>query len=284
MPDMDLPAPPPRPPSWQEPLAARLFFGAGPRLARVIEPDPPEALRPWENVKVERGGAGSLGGTWYPVEGRARGAVLLMHPWTEWGRSYFHRRGRIEALRAAGYHSLAVDLGSFGGARRQPGFPDRDIEPALAFLRQRAGHLPLHLWGVSAGGYWSHLVLSREPGVLGAMFEDVSPHLLEWSWRVAPWGRPFYLFFRHAFAASYRYMDLRLHAPALKVAAAGYVSGGRDRGVRPGDTRTLAAAAGAPHLIVPGADHLGAIKVASAEVIGFALDTFRRAEEAAFPD
>lgn len=269
--------PPPRPPAWQEPLAATLFFGLGPRLARVLEPDPPEELRPWENVAVSRNGAGPLGGTWYPAAGEARGAVLLLHPWVEWGRSYFHRRGRIEALRDAGYHALAVDLGSFGGSRRQPGFPDRDVEAALAFLREKAGGLPLHVWGVSAGGYWAHLALSRVRGVRGAMFEDVSPHLLEWSWRVAPWGRPFYLFFRNAFAASHRYLDARRHAPALNVRSAAYVSGERDRGVRPEDTQALASAAGGRSLIVPGADHLAAIKTANREILDLALDTFERA-------
>lgn len=274
-------APPPRPPSWQEPLAADLFFRLGPRLPRVILPEPPDDLRPWESVAVERGpGIDPLGGTWYPAAGSAqgaRGAVLLLHPWVEWGRSYFHRRWRIEALRNAGYHALAVDLGGFGGTRRQPGFLDRDVETALAFLRQRSGGLPVHVWGVSAGGYWAHPVLSRSKGVLGAMFEDVSPHLLEWSWRVAPWGRPFYLFFRNAFRDSFRYLDLRRHAHALGVKAAAYVSGERDRGVRPEDTKTLAAAAGARFRIVPGADHLGAIKAANAEVIDLALATFCRA-------
>jgi len=186
----------------------------------------------------------------------------------------------VEALRAAGYHVLTPDLGSFGGARRQPGFLDRDVEAALAFLRRRAGDLPIHVWGVSAGAYWGHLALTRVKGVLGAMFEDVSPHLLEWSWRVAPWGRPFYLFFRRAFPAAHRFMNLRLHATGLTVAAASYVSGGRDRGIRPEDTKMLAAAAGGRCLIVPDADHLGAIRTANAEVIGLALDTFRRAEGA----
>ena len=267
--------PPPRPPAWQEPLAASLFFRLGPRLPRVVQPDPPDELRPWETVEVPRGGAGPLGGTWYPADGGARGAVLLLHPWVEWGRSYFHRRGRIEALRAAGYHSLAVDLGGFGGARRRPGFLDRDVEAALAFLRQRAGDLPLHVWGVSAGGYWAHFALNRVRDVSGAMFEDVSPHLLEWSWRVAPWGRPFYFFFRHAFPTSCRYMDARRHAPNVR--AASYVSGAQDRGVRPEDTQALASLSGARTLIVPGADHLGAIKVATREILDLALETFGRA-------
>jgi pimeloyl-ACP methyl ester carboxylesterase len=271
-------APPPRPPAWQEPLAANLFFSLGPRLPRVEQPEPPDDLRPWESVVIERGpGIDPLGGTWYSAGSEARGAVLLLHPWVEWGRSYFHRRWRIEALREAGYHALAVDLGGFGGTRRQPGFLDRDVEAALRFLERRGGGLPLHVWGVSAGGYWAHPVLSRWRGVLGAMFEDVSPHLLEWSWRVAPWGRPFYLFFRNAFRSSFRFLDLRNHASALRVKTAAYVSGEDDRGVRPEDTEELAAAAGGRSLIVPGADHLGSIKLANRQVVDLALDTFQRA-------
>ena len=43
--------------------------------------------------------------------GEARGAVLLVSPWVPQGQAYFHRRGRIEALRAAGCGQiLAVDV------------------------------------------------------------------------------------------------------------------------------------------------------------------------------
>ncbi|MES1211510.1 MAG: alpha/beta hydrolase, partial [Acidobacteriota bacterium] len=204
----------------------------------------------------------------------------LMHPWVEWGKSYFHRRGRVQALREAGYHVLAVDLGGFGDSRRIPGFLDRDVEAALAALRSRAGGLPLHLWGVSSGAYWSHFLLARIADVSGGVFEDVSPHLLQWSWRMAPLGRPFYLFFENVLRSSYRYLDLRRQAPFLNLDAVSYVSGGADRGVPPDETRELAGAAGGRVLIVPGAGHLESIKVANAEVIALALDTFRRAEEA----
>src|SRR5262249_57142801 len=102
------------------------------------------------------------------------------------------------------------------------------------------GALPLHVWGVSSGGFWAHLVLSATNGVAGAMFEDVSPHLLEWSWRVVPGWRPGYLFLRCAFPRVYRFLDLRRHAPALRVAAPAYLSGSADPGVRPADTRALA--------------------------------------------
>jgi pimeloyl-ACP methyl ester carboxylesterase len=272
------PQPPPRPPAWQEPFSAALFFVMGPRLPRVTEPDPPDGLRPWETVAVERDGAGPLSGTWYPAApGSERGAVLLLHPWVEWGKSYFHRRGRIQALRAAGYHALAVDLGGFGGARRH-GYLDGDVEAALKFLRQRAGALPIHVWGVSAGGYWAHFALSRQTGIFGAVFEDVSPHLIEWSWRMAPWGRPAFLFYRKVLRTAYRFLDIRRHAPAMSLAAVSYVSGAQDPGVRPEDTQALATAAGGRALIVPRADHLGSIKVANDEVIALALETFHRAE------
>jgi pimeloyl-ACP methyl ester carboxylesterase len=272
-----------RPSPWNERVAARLLFALGPRLPRLEQAPPPDGLRPWEAVSVERPGAGPLGGIWYPAAvAEPRGAVLLVHPWLEWGKSYFHRRGRVQALRAAGYSLLAVDLGGFGGTRREPGFLDRDVEAAFHHLRGLAGDLPIHIWSVSAGAYWSHFLLGRlgrGAGVAGAMFEDVSPHLLEWSWRMAPLGRPFYLFFRHVLRGAYRYLDIRRHAPAMHLGAVSYVSGEKDRGILPDETRELAALAGGRALIVPGAGHLEAIKVANAEVIALALDTFRRAED-----
>lgn len=272
--------PPPRPSSLQERIASVFFFKLGPRLPRVSQPDPPDELRPWEHVPVERGeGVRPLTATWYPTGAeRRRGAVLLVHPWLEWGKSYFHRRGRLQALRSAGYAALTLDLGGFGGGERRPGFLDRDVEAGLDCLRRLAPGLPLHVWGVSAGGYWSHLVLSRRNGVAGAMFEDVSPHLFEWSWRMAPLLRPAFLLYQLAFPAAYRFLDIRRHARSLNVSAAAYVSGERDRGVLPGDTRILAEVAGGRCLIVPGAGHLGAIKAANEEVVGLALATFRRAE------
>jgi hypothetical protein len=97
---------------------------------------------------------------------------------------------------------------------------------------------------------------------------------------VAPVGRPAYLFFRHYLSRAYRFLDLRAHAPVLPVAAAAYAGGTRDRGVRPEDTRGLARLAGAECLLVDGAGHLEAIKLATDEILELALATFRRAERA----
>lgn len=273
--------PPPRPPRWQEALGTFLLFALGPKLARQEQPEPPAELAPWQTVAIPRTvGEGTLSGVWFPSLGSPRGGVLLAHPWLEWGKSYFYRRGRIEALRNAGYQVLVFDLPGIGGSGPRAGFPDRDVADALAFLRSRGEGLPLHVWGVSSGGHWAHPVIASGAGVAGAFFEDVSPHLLEWSWRQAPWGRPFYFFFRTALRRAYRYVDMRQHAAARGARAVGYVSGELDRGVRPADTRALAAAAGGECLIVPEADHLAAIKLANDEVIRFGLSVLARAEQA----
>jgi pimeloyl-ACP methyl ester carboxylesterase len=229
-----------------------------------------------------RRGTGILAGTWFPAEAAARGAVLLLPPWVPWGRSYFHLRGRIQALRSAGYHALSLDFPGFGASGPRAGFFDFDVEDGLAFLRRRAGALPLHLWGVSCGGTWAHPALARSQDVTGAVFEDTSPHLIEWSWRMAPRHRPGYLLLRTLFSASYRFLDARSHARALGLGAVTYISGERDAGVRPHETAELARLAGGRCHIVPGAGHLGAVKLATAEVLELALETFRRAEEAGY--
>ena len=272
--------PPPRPSALEEQLASRLFFVMSPHMVWMEQPDRRAAFSPFEPVEIARTvGAGVLTATWYPASGEARGVVLLLHPWLAWGKSYFYRRGRIEALRAAGYAALAVDLPGFGGSGARAGLMDRDIEDALEYLRRRAGSLPVHLWGVSSGGYWAHPVLSRGAGVSGAMFEDVSSHLITWSWRRLPLKRPLYVFFLVFFRRAFRYLDLRRHAPFLRAKAVAYASGEKDLGVLPEETRELARLAGRKSLIVPGADHLAAIKVANEEVIGLAIETFRKAEK-----
>jgi pimeloyl-ACP methyl ester carboxylesterase len=271
---------PPRPSAREERWSWKLFRVVSPRLEKVELLPPPDSLRPFEEVRVPRPPRGELSALWFPAAGTARGAVLLLHPWVPWGKTYFYRRGRIAALRREGYHALVLDLSGFGTSSKPAGFLDRDVEAGLAALRERAPGLPLHVWGVSSGGHWAHPVLARSTDVASAMFEDVSPHLFEWSWRMAPLFRPCYLFFRTVFPTSHRYLDMRRHAAAFRLGAVTYLSGEGDRGVLPEDTRALATAAGGEARIVAGAGHLGSIKVATEEVLALAFDTFRRGEEA----
>ncbi len=272
-------APPPRPSLREERFANRLFLALSPRVKRVPSGVISSHLEPFERLQIERSG-GELAATWFPATATPRGAVLMVHPWIRWGQRYFHRRGRISALRAAGYHVLTFDLSGFGDSGKAGSdFFDRDVEAALTALRARAGELPIHLWGVSSGGYWAHALLSRE-AVAGVVFEDVSQHLLEWSGRMAPWGWPCYTFFRRCLKTAYRFMDLRHHAPHLRAHAVAYISGECDRGVLAAETRELAHLAGGRYLVVPGADHLESIKKATEEILAFALETFELAERA----
>jgi pimeloyl-ACP methyl ester carboxylesterase len=271
-------APPRRPGRREEGLASRLFYALAPRLPRVALPAPPPELAPWEAVRVPRAvGAGTLSATWFPATAQARGAVLFLHPWVEWGGSYFHRRGRLEAVRRAGLHAMVVDLPGFGTSGPRHGFSDRAVGAAIAALARRCPGSPLHVWGVSAGGYWAHLALAGDERVAGAFFEDVSPHLLEWSWRLSPWGRPFFLLFRRLFPTSHRFLDARLHAPHVRLGATAHVSGAADPGVRPHDTETLAALTGGRAVVVPGAGHLEAIRRDNSGVVALALETFEAA-------
>lgn len=275
---------PVRPSRAEERLGRALFYSFGPSLRRSSAPiEPPAWLAPFERFSIRRGGGaggketkGELAATWYPSSTEPRGAVLLSHPWVEWGQAYFHRRGRIEALRAAGFHVLTFDLSGFGGSAPPDSFWDRDLEDALGALTERAGGLPLGFWGVSSGGYWGHILMSRHRPFRAAVFEDVSPHLIEWSWRQAPLGRPFYLVFRSMLARAYTFLDLRRHAPHLGAHAVAYVGGGSDPGIPAADHRRLAEAAGGELLLVPDAGHLASIKTATSEVLRLALATLER--------
>lgn len=269
---------PPRPSRWEEKAAQFLLVALGPRLPRHQRLPVPADFAPFERLTIPRQGRpGQLDAIWYPAPG-ARGVVLLLHPWVPWGQSYFFRHRRLQALREAGYHALTVDLGGFGASPPASGFYDRDVADALAAAGERAAGLPLHLWGVSSGGFWSLALLSRRDGVAGAMFEDVTAHLIGWSRRTAPRFAPAYAFFERLLPRAYRFLDLRRHAPHLGVLAAAFVSGGADPGIVPADTAELACLAGAACRIVAAAPHLGAIKQAPDEVIGLALATFERAE------
>lgn len=266
-------------PAWQERAGSWLFTAAGPPGPGHPNLPTPATLAPFEELSIPRRDGASLSATFYPATAPPRGAVLLLHPWLPYGRGYFHRRQRVPRLRQSGYHVLTPDLSGFGASGRSRHFFDRELEDAVAFLREKVAPLPVHLWGVSAGGYWSHPVVARDPKIRAAFFEDVAPHLLHWSWRTAPAGRPFYLIFRTFLPEAWRYLDMRLHAAGMRHARTFYVSGAEDRGLRPEETRSLAAAAGGEAWVVPDAEHLGSIQRAGDEVVRLALELFDQAAQ-----
>ncbi len=284
MPEPSAEGPPERPPFWEEKAGSLLFRALAPHPGKDQMPPTPAQLAPAEELEIPRLQGGILSATFYPATPNTpatpRGAVLLLHPWLVFGKSYFHRRGRIVALREAGYHVLTPDLPCFGSSEPPKLFFDRDLEDALAFLRARAPGLPVHLWGVSSGGYWSHPIFARDGELRAAVFEDVSPHLLEWSWRMSPRGRPFYLIFRTFLRRAYRYLDMRRHAAAFRGKNVLYVGGDDDPGIPAASFHDLQKASGAELLLVPGAEHLQSIKRAQEEILARALELFARTETA----
>lgn len=269
-------------------LGRHLLYGLAPRLRPVAEAEVPAGLGDYEVLRIPRSDEpGTLDARLFAAtgssaaDGDARGVVVLGAPWLRWGQQYFFRRGRIPALRDAGYHALTFDFGGFGSSGpRASGFADRDLDDVLDFVRTRFPDLPLHLWGVSAGAYWGHVCLSRRDDVRGAFFEHVAENLIHWSMRTAPAGMPFYLFYRHVLRSAYGYIHIGRHAPHLRLRAAAYVGAENDRGVPAGVTRRLAELAGAEVRIYEDAGHLDAIRVDREGLIRFALAAFERAERA----
>ncbi len=270
--------PPCRPGPRLERFAHGLLAALAPALPPLVPASPNSRLQPFEGVLIGRpraAGQGFLSGFWFPATGVARGAVLMVHPWLHWGQGFLHRRGRVETLRQHGYHVLTFDLSGFGHSA-PPGsrFHDLDVEDALLYLQRRVGGLPCHLWGVSAGGYWSHIVLSRLQGVTSAVFEDVPQSLLQWSRRMSPRGRPFYWFFQYFLPGPYRFLDQRYHAPFLNLQRVAYIGCEGDEGAPIAETRRLAKLADGRYLGVPGVGHLGALAGARQEVFDLVLETF----------
>ena len=290
---------PVRPRPIVEALGSRLLRALAPKTPSCSSLSPPAALAPWSPLTIHTEGS-RLSATWFPAQGfpaqgfpargfpapashsessdadgKARGVVVLAHPWVPGGQAYFFRRSRLKALRQAGYHALTFDFPGFGDSERwQPGFLDRDLSAVLDFVDTLAPGLPKFFWGVSAGGYWGHLSLSSRSDITAAVFEETPIHLIDWSDRVAPQRRWCHAFYRRVLAPAYRFLDLRRHAAHLQVSAASYISGLDDPGILPAETHELARLAKGQSRIVPNANHLDVIKRAGKDWTQMVLQTF----------
>src|SRR5258708_35851529 len=127
--------PPARPPPRQERAALAMFLAFAPRVRGTGGSAPPSELVPFERFEIRRAGGSPLAATFYPTASPVRGAVLFIHPWLGWGQSYFHRQGRIEEVRASGYHAMTFDLSGFGGGARPRRFFDLDIADSRSARR-----------------------------------------------------------------------------------------------------------------------------------------------------
>jgi len=116
-------------------------------------------------------GAGIYAVEWKP-EGRARGAVALVHGFGEHSRRYDHV---AEAFTKAGYALVGFDLPGFGRSEGKRGCASyalilEQIDILLEETRRRFPGLPLVLYGHSMGGAAVILhLLERKPALTGAI-------------------------------------------------------------------------------------------------------------------
>lgn len=247
---------PPAPPTVEEERKlARLFrWGfSGELYAQPQDPPPPE----WgaQAFGIPRKTGGLLAGLMFPHEA-PRGVVLLGHPGIPPGKGYFHRNERIPFARSLGLTVATFDHGGFGESDGPTGLYHNEWEDVLGWARRRFPDMPLHVWGVSLGGYFAHHALARDPGVAGAVFEEVTPDLTRYGNYVS--GRLGRVAARVVMPTFLQWFPATAHAPFLHAERVLYVHGGKDHGISRADADALVKAAGplAQRVLVPDAGHL----------------------------
>lgn len=255
--------PPPPPSPRQERILGGLLRASFTRGFHGAPQDPPPPEWGAQPFAIRRASGGILAALLFPHE-RPRGVVLFGHPGIPPAKGYFHRGDRIPFVRGLGLAAVTFDHGGFGESDPSERLHHAEWEDVLAWARRRFPGLPLHVWGVSLGGYFAHHALAapEEKGVASAIFEQVAPDLLTYR---GPWWKPW----RAADAAvralapgARAWMPAEAHALHVKADDILYLNGERDEGVPPEDARRIVRAAPpvARHHVVPDAAHLEAWK------------------------
>jgi pimeloyl-ACP methyl ester carboxylesterase len=195
--------------------------------------------------------------------------VLLGHPGIGPGKGYFHRGDRISFLREHGFAVMTFDHGGFGESDPPQGLYHREWADVLRWARRRFPRTPLHVWGVSLGGYFAHHALAAdEAGVESAIFEQVAPDLFGYRVKGMPHLRTGTLLSKTLAPGGARWFPAISHALHVKADRILYLSGGADEGIPLADARALVHAASplAQHTIAPDAAHLEAWKLGGERV------------------
>jgi alpha-beta hydrolase superfamily lysophospholipase len=108
----------------------------------------------------------------------AQGVVVLCHPLLRYGYHYFLRGGLARWVAGAGFHAVLFNFQGIGrSALGGLCFAD-DVVGAVGWARERFPGLPVHLAGLSFGGYHAAHALPRLDGaVAGAVLDSVPPRI-----------------------------------------------------------------------------------------------------------
>ena len=244
----------------EERILGAVFHRAFMRGIEHAPQDPAPAEWRAHPFGIVRASGGMLAALHFPVA-KPRGVVVFGHPGIAPGKGYFHRSDRIPFVRELGFAAMSFDHGGFGESDDPTGLFHREWADVLRWARRRHPGLPIHVWGVSLGGYFAHHALAEdEHGVASAIFEEVSPDLLSYPDSGLALGRAFA---SALMPSARRWTAAETHAPHMAVEHVLYVHGDADRGVPPAHAERLVHAAGpfARHHVVKGAAHLESWKV-----------------------
>ena len=253
----------PHPPSpREERLLGRLLRWSYVKGFEGAPQDPPPPEWGAQPFGIPRTGGGVLAALLFPHPA-PRGVVLFGHPGVPAAKGYFHRGDRIPFVRDLGFTAVTFDHGGFGESDPTDRLYHVEWSDVLAWARRRFPGQPLHLWGVSVGGYFAHHALAApdEKGVASAVFEQVAPDLLRY--REAPGGAKVGATAARLLSPAARlWLPAESHALHVKAEHVLYVSGEKDQGIPVDDAKRLFRAASplAAHHVVPDADHLEAWK------------------------
>lgn len=237
-------------------------------LFRDIIPEParspPKDLGPHETVRIPRAHEeGTIDAVLFPADD-AKGLCILAPPGLPYGKSYFWRGPRIPALRDAGWNVLTFDWSGFGATPPTRRLSHVDAGDVLDWSAAHSDRLTW--WGVSIGGYWAHLALTRPhtPDIEALVWEECCSDLLRYGFRTARQQRVARLA-RRSFPNAAAFLPAIAHAPYLPTERAFYIGGADDHLAGPWSAPDLAEAARlrVPHVdahLVPDAGHLECLK------------------------
>lgn len=128
----------------------------------------------YSSLTLESADGSALEGALRPASARARGVVVLCHPFTKHGFHYFIRHGLVDTLHELGFHVLLFNFKGVGRSSFQgPSFVD-DVVGAVHCARELYPDIPLSLYGASFGGYQALHALPRiEGSVVRGLFDSV---------------------------------------------------------------------------------------------------------------
>jgi pimeloyl-ACP methyl ester carboxylesterase len=152
------------------PLLRRLFQ---PYLGHVMQPS-----RRAEPIDLCSADGTVLEGAITAAGPGARGVVVLCHPLLRYGYHYLLRSGLARWIAGAGFHAVLFNFQGIGrSALGSLCFAD-DVVGAVAWARKRFPLLPVHLAGLSFGGYHAAHALARLDGaVASAAMDSVPPRI-----------------------------------------------------------------------------------------------------------